>query len=166
MSDLEKFKNCVCGRTQEPSLKCALCQGPCCKKCVEHLPAETFSFMWKIPNELTHSQYCLACYATKVRPGLMEYNQIMKRAKQIMILDKPRRRPLTILKKFQETLQVKNCPDREETVLRLAFKAAELGFNSVIRVNVDYKKIRDEGYQHMVWQGSGIAVDLDERDLD
>ena len=96
----------------------------------------------------------------------MNYNHVMKQAKQVLILDKPRRRPLTILKKLQEPLQVENCPDREETVMRLAFKAAELGYNSVIRANIMYKKVRNAGYQKMVWQGTGIAAELDDRKLD
>jgi hypothetical protein len=160
------MKNCVCGRAQEANLICGLCQELYCKKCIEFLPLETFSFMHEIPKELKHTQYCLTCYGDKVRAGLVSYNEIMKRAKQVLILDRPRRKPLTILKKLKDPLRVEDCPDREETILRLAFLAAELGYYSVIRVNVTYKKVRNAGYQKMVWHGTGLAVELDDHKLD
>jgi hypothetical protein len=115
-----------------------------------------------IPKDLTLGQYCLPCYADKVRPQLMNYHLTMKRAKEVLFLDKPRRKPVKILKKLNEPLLVEDCADREETILRLAFKAAELGFNSVIKADVNYKKIRNAGYQKMMWQGTGIAANLDE----
>lgn len=147
-------------------MHCKLCQGDYCKKCIEFLPQETFSFMGKIPEDLTHDQYCLTCYSSKIRPQLIDYNATMKKAKQVLILDKPRRKPLAILKKFEEPLTVIDCPDREETVLRLAFKAAELGCNSVIKANIIYKKVRNAGYQKMMWQGTGFAAEIKENRLD
>jgi hypothetical protein len=116
-----------------------------------------------IPKDLTHSQYCLPCYGNKIRPMILNYRQTMKRAKDVLFLDKPRRNPVRILRKLNEPLLVKDCADREETILRLAFKAAELGFNSVVKASVNHKKIRNAGYQKMIWQGTGIAATLDER---
>ncbi len=153
---------CLCGRDQEASLSCGLCEGFFCKNCIEFLSPETFSFMNVIPKYLTLGQYCLPCFADKIRPKILNYHQTMKRAKGILFLDKPRRKPVKILKKLNEPLLVKDCKDREETILRLAFKAAELGFNSVVKANVNYKKVRNAGYQKMMWQGTGIAATLDE----
>ena len=157
-------KNCLCGG--KALLVCGLCRDLYCKKCTEFLAQDTFSFMGKIPKDLTHTHYCFGCYSRSIQPALRAYNEVMRRAKAVMILDKPRRRPLTILKKFPEPLEVVDCPDREETVLRLAFKAAELGFNSVIRANINYKKVGSSSYQKLIWHGSGIAADLDDRKLD
>jgi uncharacterized protein YbjQ (UPF0145 family) len=84
----------------------------------------------------------------------------MKRAAQVLFIDRPQRRPLNVLKKHRDILEVRECRDREETILRLAFKAAELGFNSVIKADVTYTKVRNAGYQKMIWSGSGIAADL------
>src|SRR5258708_2214953 len=113
------MSRCLCGRSQEASFNCGLCEGFFCKSCIEFLSSETFSFMHKIPKELTLNQYCLSCYAEKIQPKLLNYHQTMKRAKEILFLDKPRRRPLKILKKLKEPLLVKDCADREETIMRL-----------------------------------------------
>ena len=122
--------------------------------------------MWQIPKEFSHPQYCLPCYGSQIRPGISEYNQTMKRAKQVMILDKPRRRPVTVLKKLPEALLVEDCLDREEAVMRLAFKAAELGYNSVMKANISYKKVGSLTYQKLVWKGTGFAAEIDGRKLD
>jgi hypothetical protein len=122
------------------------------------------------PADLKPGRFCGPCFNSKVQPALAAYNEVMKRAKDVIILDKPRRQALPILKTSKEPLQVAGCDDREETILRLAFLAAERGFNAVIKTNVDYKKIRNAGYQKMEWHGTGIPAVLDsgkfERQLD
>ena len=85
----------------------------------------------------------------------------MKKAKQVFVIDQPRRRPLPILKSSKDLLKVKKCADKAETILRLAFLAAELGFNAVLKVKVSYEKIRNAGYQKMEWSGEGFAAELD-----
>jgi hypothetical protein len=141
-------------------MTCGLCQSSVCKGCVEVLQAEAFSFMKERPQELIHNHYCSVCYATKVQPAIRSYNEIMKQAKEVFIIDKPRRQPLPILKRSAETLLVEDCLDREETVLRLAFMAAERGFNAVIKAKVVYRKVRNAGYQKMLWQGTGFPAVL------
>ena len=52
-------------------------------------------------------------------------------------------------------------------MLRLAFFAAENGYNAVTKVDLRYEKVRDEGgYQTTLWHGSGYAATLDGRELD
>jgi hypothetical protein len=97
----------------------------------------------------------------KVLPGVYAYKKLMKQAKDVFIVEKQPREGLRVLKKSVSPLKVSDCADREETFLRLAFQAAELGFNAVIRAKVESKKLRNFGYQKMQWQGSGIAANLD-----
>jgi hypothetical protein len=160
-TNIETPKTCTCGRNQGASLNCGLCKGLVCKSCVEFIQADAFSFMTKLPEELTHSNYCLFCYSTHIQPAIRTYNQTMKRAKDIIIIDKPSRKPLPILDRSVEPLLVDGCPDREETVLRLGFMAAERGYNAVIKANIAYKKVRNAGYQKMIWQGTGFPANLD-----
>jgi hypothetical protein len=122
--------------------------------------------MKNIPAELAHTEYCLTCFAVKIQPELRDYKELMKRASEVFILDKPERKAPMVLRKHKHLLRVEDCPDREETMLRLAFLAAELGFNSVIKVNIEHRKVRNAGYQKLLWTGTGLAVDLDGRKLD
>ena len=101
----------------------------------------------------------------KVIPGIQAYNRLMKQAKAVYILEKQPREALRVLKKSTKPLTVLHCSDRDETFLRLAFQAVELGFNAVIGVKVVSQKIRNFGYQKMEWDGTGFAADLVVRDV-
>jgi hypothetical protein len=114
-----------------------------------------------LPEELKFNQYCLSCYAVKIKPQVIRYAELMKLAKQVYVIDKPHRQPLPVLRKAEESIKVKECPDKEEATLRLAFRAAELGFNAVLKANITYTKIRNFGYQKMVWGATGVPADLD-----
>jgi hypothetical protein len=101
-----------------------------------------------------------------VEKEMMEDRATLKRARSVFFLDKPRRRPLPILKKSADALSVTGCADREETILRLGFLAAEKGFNAVIRAEVFPKKIRNAGYQKMEWTGTGFPAVVDEERIE
>ena len=146
---------------EKATLVCGLCEGSLCKQCAEFGRAVEFTYFTKLPDVLSHNQYCAICYVSKVTPMMLEYKRLLRLAKDINILEKQPREALRVLRKAAKPLSVIACSDREETVLRLAFQAAELGFNSVIKAKVVYKKVRDYGYQKMEWHGSGYAADLD-----
>ena len=153
----------TCPRCSAPRVSnaCGICTTVVCKECIEFVDGVTFSYMSVVPDELKHTHYCMQCYNTTVAPALANYRSIMSRAKKVFIIDKPQRRPLPVTKQFKKAIQVKDCPDREETVLRLAFRAAELGYNAVLKTNVIYKKVRNAGYQKMIWEATGFPADLD-----
>lgn len=68
---------------------------------------------------------------------------------------------LPLLGKAKEGISVKNCADRNETILRLAFLAAQLNYNAVILAEVKSEKIRNEGYQKSSWSGVGVPANVD-----
>ena len=117
--------------------------------------------MGRVPDILKHEQYCSPCYTQYVLPALSMYNDVMSRAKNVFVIDKPRRRPLPKLAQAKEPLCIEDCDDEQEVLLRLAFQAAELGYNSVIKVNVSGKKVRNGGYQKMIWKATGYPAQLD-----
>src|ERR1017187_6626986 len=121
-------KMCVCCLAPKATLSCHLCQGFICKDCTEFVDGETFSFQQILTDDLKHTQYCRSCHTLKVLPAVIKYRGIMARAKKAFVIDKPQRRPLPVTKRFETAIHVIDCIDREETMLRLAFQAAELGF--------------------------------------
>jgi hypothetical protein len=161
MTSNAKSSQCDSCRVNKATHSCGLCHAAICKSCTEFLDSEAFSFMKNVPSELKHQQYCSFCYSSTVQPAQEIYAETMRRARKIFIIDKPRRRPLPLLKSSKEILCIEKCADREETLLRLAFFAAEMGFNAVIKVNIAHKKIRNGGYQHTEWSGTGYPADLD-----
>ena len=66
---------------------------------------------------------------------------------------------------LMSVVDLAECPDRDETILRLAFQAAKGGFNALVQGDVTSRKVRNHGYQKSVWSGTAFAADVDEEKL-
>ena len=117
--------------------------------------------MAEIPADLKHTYYCGHCYDSIVEPALEEYQEVMERAKNAFVFFKTQRKEVPLIKKERITRYVDQNHDRDETILRLAFFAAELGHNAVIDCEVTSQKIRQNDYQTSVWQGEGVPATVD-----
>lgn len=126
---------------------------------------DTFSFLKKTPAELSHTIYCPACFDQHVAPALVEYQQSMEAAKEIAIFFDNQGKETRLIKRLEEPYKVENCQDRNETILRLAFWAAQNGFNCLVDVAITSSKTKSGSYTTQVWQGSGIPAHVDESKL-
>jgi hypothetical protein len=118
--------------------------------------------MKEIPESLTHVRYCNSCYSNEVEGQLAEYEEIADRAKRVFVFFKTRKKGLPLIKKEKDREFIESCPDRDETILRLAYISASRGLNAIVEVEVESKKIRNEAYQTSIWSGSGIPAQVDE----
>ena len=143
------------------TFSCDVCQEPLCKDCEEFLDESTFSFLREVPEILRHTHYCRVCYDQNVAQALESYNEILERARSVYFFFKTQKRQLPIVKRSKESVRVEACEDRDETILRLAFFAAEMGFNAVIEAEVTSEKIRNQSYQKSAWQGVGVPAEVD-----
>ena len=153
---------CVACLRPRATLECGLCSGGLCRDCSVFLETGSFSFLEVVPDELTKTYYCQRCYDAQVAPVLDSYSATMERAKSVFIFFKTQRKPIPLIRKTNDVLRVVTCPDRDETILRLAFRAAEKDFNAVIDADVTCEKVRNEGYQKMNWRGTGHPAAVDE----
>ncbi|EKD42070.1 MAG: hypothetical protein ACD_73C00346G0002 [uncultured bacterium] len=156
-----------CGQskaTLKKDLHCGICQVLLCKDCTQFLEDSFFSFLKKVPDDLAHTTYCVACYEQKVAPSIAPYEEIMARAKDIYVFYKQDKN-IPIIRSSKNKLIVADCPDRRETILRLAFFAAEQSSNAIIQVDLIPKKIRIDGYQTTSWSGTGFPAMIRESRL-
>lgn len=155
---------CISCRKPRAALKnayfCGLCRQMSCKECVQFLAEDAFSFREKVAEELRHSTYCQACYDEKVAPELAVYAGELARAKQISVFSK-KAGYLRIIRRSKQMLSVRDCRDRDEVVLRLAFAAAQQSYNSLIEVELIAEKVRNFGYQKSNWTGTGFPADVE-----
>lgn len=160
--------NEICETCRQPtvSTECQLCQNALCEDCVLSTPTGSFSLLRVVPPELTHSIYCRFCFDDKVQPALTHYEETSERAQNVYVFFTTQRKEVPLLKKAKETLSIKECADRDETILRLAFIAAEQGYNALIDTEVVYQKVRNHAHQKTLWRGTGIAAQIDEAKLD
>jgi len=137
-------------------LKCGLCENELCKTCAQFLNDDGFSFLKVIPEELTCSTYCPQCYDRVVAPQFKTYNETMEKAKLVTVFLKNQSKESRIYKSTEPPIYVEDCPDAEETLLRLAFIAVQNHFNGLVNVDITSKKVRIDGYQTQIW--SGVAT--------
>lgn len=158
----------ICETCRQPTAttECQLCENALCKACVLTPPHGSFSLLGEISKELTHTIYCRFCFDDKVQPALTEYEETLERAEQVYVFFTTQRKEVPLLKKAKETLRIKDCADRDETILRLAFLAAKQGYNALIDTEVAHQKVRNHAHHKTLWSGSGSAAQVDEGKLD
>lgn len=156
---------CVSCRKPKADSSCGVCEESVCKKCRMFLAEETFPLESSLPVELKHSFYCPNCYDQHVEPFRSEYEATVEQAKQVNVIYKGSKSSLRVLKKAEKPLSFSNMPDRDETILKLAYHAARGGYNALIDVEVTSQKVRNEGYQKMSWSGKGTPAEIKSHEM-
>ncbi len=160
-------KICVsCRKPNKATLLCGACEGTVCKNCAQFLENTTFAFEPKLSDELKHTYYCTSCHQEHVSPALSAYEETLQQARDIFIFFTTQKSRLPVKTKATQKIKVENCPDRDETILRIAFQAAQLGYNSVIETEVSSEKVRNAGWQKSNWKGAGLPANLDRSRLE
>lgn len=155
---------CSTCRQSKSSLKkgyqCGLCLNALCKQCVCPLSKDAFTYLKEVPAELSHTVYCDLCYNSTVAPAMEIYLETLKRAENLYVFEKDTRH-VPLIMRSKHKIRVENCADRKDTILRLAFLAAQEEFNAVTGVEVVCEKIRMHGYQTSRWSATGYASRID-----
>lgn len=158
MIELPPMEKSVCCSCQSPKapLTCGLCEESVCKKCAEFLDEEAFSWKTYVAPEFKHSTYCRLCFDAKVAPEIEAYEALKEKAKEVFVFFKTESKESRLIKRLEDPIEVPECQDREETLLRLAFMAAEKDFNVIVDIEIDGKKVRSGAYQTLVFSGKAI----------
>lgn len=153
----------VCSTCKKPkaNFQCGLCESPVCKSCGHFVGEDTFSFLKKIPKELSHPVYCNICFNDKVAEPLAHYESTMEKAKDIIVFSKDETKKTAHLKRKEEPYKVEDCEDEDETVLRLGFYAAQDGFNCLLDVSITHRKIIVGSHKKTVFSGTAIPITID-----
>lgn len=157
---------CVSCQRPKAQLRCGLCEERVCKRCVQEQAGDAFSFLSPVPPALAHLSYCPACYDREVAPARDRYDETMELARGVYFFFTTQKRHIHLIRKAPQAVKVENCPDRDETILRLAFRAAQGGYNAIIEGEVTSEKVRNEGWQTSRWRGRGVPALVDAAKLD
>lgn len=167
MGEEKNTLECSSCRKRTGLYTCVLCEEALCKPCSETLSDSLFNELEKIPEEQAGGRFCGACFDREMAPRIETYAAVMEEAKQVFIFFKTQRKHIPLIRKSKIKVTVEKCLDRDETILRLAYFAAKDGFNAVIDVEVDCKKIRMEGSsKSALWHGSGFPALVDGAKVD
>jgi len=161
------MKNNICSFCQRPkaSYHCEVCEAQLCKACAQFLDDDSFSFLATKPHELSFTTYCPPCFDQNVAAPLSRYNETMEKAKDVIAFFKDQGQATRLMKRSEAPVTVTNCPDREETLLRLAFLAAQNGFNSILDVEIIHKKVINGSHKALIFSGSAVPFQMDEKQI-
>lgn len=157
--------NCAICLKPKPTLTCGVCKDALCKSCAQFLEAGSLSFLSKIPEECAHGAYCTPCFDARIVPVIEAYEETMEAAKRIAVFLKNQSKETRNFKRKEKPLKVTGCDDRDETLLRLAFMAAQANFNALVDVELTYEKVKQGSYQSHIWSGTGIPTNVTGRYL-
>lgn len=155
---------CSCYKPKA-NLICGICQDSICKKCTQFVDEHSFAFLAKVPAHLTATAFCETCFIQKVSPELVKYNEMMDQAKNTIVFMKAQFKETFFIKRVQDPISVVECTDYDETILRLAFMAAELNLNGIVDVEITTKKVRTGNYQTSVFSGTAVPANILEERL-
>ena len=152
----------VCSNCQKSkaALSCGICESIICKYCAQFLEEETFSYLPEIPADLSHSVYCQTCFQDKVEGALQAYNHDLESAKEILVFFKNQGKETRLIKRLEDPIQVENCLDHKDVVMRLAFLAVKAKLNGIVDIVVTSEKVRTGSYQTLKWKGIGVPAHI------
>lgn len=142
---------------------CQICQCPMSKADAQFVDEETFSFLSRPPIAL--GTYCTECFDSSVKPELDSYSEKMDRAKDVNVFFASQSKESRFVRRIERPVQVDDCRDRDEAVLRLAFLAVEAEKNSLVDVELTSTKVRNGSWQSSRWSGRGIPAEISESSL-
>lgn len=143
---------------EQARLACGACASPVCKNCAHFQDKDAFSFLNPLPEDLGHEVYCPACHEGKVIPAQESYLEMMEKAKGIYVFFKKHQIPL--IRRSKNQISVSHIPDKDEALLRMAFSAAEQGFNALIEANLVSEKVYVNHYQSLIWSGTACPAEI------
>jgi hypothetical protein len=144
------------------TLQCKVCSTSQCKKCIQVVGDERLTYLdEKVPAIVKGGAvFCNTCFEEKVAPILKEYDDIMDRAKEVFVFYEKEGKETRLIRRSEKKFKVAG-DDENDIVLKLAFLAAQAGFNAVVDIAVKGEKRRDGSYKLMTWSGSGTAAQVD-----
>ncbi len=156
---MEKEKCITCGKSKA-LLNCGICTVFVCKHCAQIIEEDAFSFLDVQKPEMLHTTFCNTCFDEKIAPDLADYQQTMEAAKNIEVYFKDQGKETRLMKRIDVVFKIVDCPDRNEAIMRLAFKTVKMGFNSVIDVDIIGKKVKMGAYQTHSYQATGVPSNI------
>jgi hypothetical protein len=120
-----------------------------------------------VPAAQVAGRFCGRCWDAEMAPKLEAYRETLETAKQVFVFFTTQKKAIPLIRKSKVPVKVDACADRDETILRLAYDAAKDGYNAVVDVEVNAKKVNDGGSnKSAVWKGTGVPALVDEAKLD
>lgn len=151
-------KSCSVCLTKPTPLQCDMCHEPSCKICSIYVDEDSFELFDHLPDSIRGKMFCPSCFNANVDSVLSDYQEALERAKDIDVFDITQGTETRLIKRIEKPIKVVDCKDREETLMRLAFQAAQRGCNTLVDTKLTSKKVQDGKWKKYIWSGTAVPV--------
>ncbi len=138
-------------------LRCHKCGNPSCKKCSCFVDEDEFDFLSLLPEEIGGQTFCPGCFNSSISGILDEHREFLRKARAVDVYGKDQKRETWLFQR-KEPVSVKDCDDREETLLRLALLSVRKGFDIMVDVDIKSEKVGKGTYKKLIWSGVAFPV--------
>jgi hypothetical protein len=114
---------------------------------------------------MLHTLFCNSCFDQHIAADLAHYEQTMEQAKEVLVYFKAQSKETRLIRRLEKPISVRDCADHDETLMRLAFIAAKMGYNAVIDIDLVTKKVRLGSYQTQVFSATGMPTNVNIRNI-
>lgn len=149
---------CQSCSAQKTALRCEKCEEATCKKCSFFIDEDVFDHVELLPDNIQNKTFCTSCYHEGVYSVLEESREILERAKNVDVYGKDQGNETGLIKRIEKPIVIKDADDREETLLRMAYYAAQKGFDTLVDVDIKSKKTGKGTYIKLIWDGYAVPV--------
>lgn len=158
--EANKCETCLKNTT---SIQCDSCHCLSCKKCSHFINENNFEFQSLLPEELRGKTFCTNCYNNEFEEKFLKYEDILMRAQEVTVYEKKLSSKTRQIPRSEKAIRVVDCPGRKEAILQLAFIAASRDFNTLVDVDLVYKKIANGSYKAKIWTAVGVPAYVEPR---
>lgn len=118
-----------------------------------------FEYSDLLPKQILDKAMCPNCYDSEAHDIVEKYKEALETAKDVDIYDENQAKATYKMPRHEKPISVADCDNREEVLMRLAFLATLKGFNTLLDVGLQSKKITVSGrYKKLIWSGKGIPL--------
>lgn len=152
-------QNCQTCSAVKTAVICDRCSEHTCKRCSFFIDDTVFDYTDFLPEEIKDKVFCTSCYYQDVDAVLVDYKELLEKAKAVNVYSSIQGAETGRIKRIEKPILVQDCDDREETLLRLAFFAAQKDYDTLVDVSIKSKKVGEGAYKKLVWSGTAVPVD-------
>lgn len=118
-----------------------------------------FDFSAVLPETLKDGIFCPACFHAHAEPVLDQYREHLEKARQVNTYDISQGNETSRIRRIEKPIKVENCGDKKEALMKLAFLAAQKGFDTLVDVDIQQEKVGTGTYKKLIWHGKAVPVD-------
>ncbi len=142
-------------------LECAVCACTICKACAHFVGEEAVEMLSPKPEYYALGVFCSPCFTNKVEPEIAAYAETVARAGEVNVFYKTESKESRFIRRVEKPIKVKDCSDRDDVLMKLAFVAASRGFNILLDVEAGSEKVHMAGWQTSNWHGVAVPATVD-----